>query len=381
MFVRFFRWASDRIEDNGIIAFITNRSFTDKRNFDGFRKVVGEDFCDLRIIDLGGDWKETGVAAGGNVFGIGTGVAISLFVKRADKRRKHRNILYAYSPMTDADEKKSWLQSTKLEAISFREIVPDKQNYWIGEKSADYDGFIPLVSKAAKKAKRPSQEMAIFKLFTLGVVTARDDWVYDEIESCLSAKIKCFIGTYNEDVDRFGGKKLTAQSTSQLSSGIKWSRAVKRDLENGTRFAFNRNQIVDATYRPFINRRLYYDGKLNEMRYQLPSVYGKATSLKKTSTIIFTDAGSQKPFVVLATDTIFDYHLVGGAAAGVGAPRSRRAPDGKQVENITDWALFQFRANYKNSESAKRSITKDAIFSYVYGVLHDPVYRDKICRI
>jgi predicted helicase len=306
MFVRFFRWASDRIEENGIIAFITNRSFIDKRNFDGFRKIIGENFSDLRIIDLGGDWKESGVAAGGNVFGIGTGVAITLFVRRADKSRKHRNILYAYSPATAADEKLSWLQSTNLEAVSFVEIAPDKHNYWLGEQSKDYDGFIPLVSKAAKQTKQSSQEMAIFKLFTLGVVTARDEWVYDESVAHLNDKLRFFVETYNKDKDALGRKKLNPQTAAQLSPQIKWSRAVKRDLENGIGYALNRNEIVDATYRPFVHKKLYYDGKLNEMRYQLPSVYGEAGQLRKIPTIVFTDAASQKPFVVLATNTIFD---------------------------------------------------------------------------
>ena len=38
MYARFFRWASDRVDENGIIAFVTNRSFIDSRTFDGFPK-------------------------------------------------------------------------------------------------------------------------------------------------------------------------------------------------------------------------------------------------------------------------------------------------------------------------------------------------------
>ena len=37
MYARFFCWATDRLGDEGIIAFITNRSFIDSRTFDGFR--------------------------------------------------------------------------------------------------------------------------------------------------------------------------------------------------------------------------------------------------------------------------------------------------------------------------------------------------------
>jgi predicted helicase len=84
MYVRFFRWASDRITEDGIVAFITNRSFTDARNFDGFRTVVPREFAEGFVVDLGGDYKKKGVGGGGNVFGIGTGVAISFWVRKRD---------------------------------------------------------------------------------------------------------------------------------------------------------------------------------------------------------------------------------------------------------------------------------------------------------
>ena len=41
-------------------------------------------------------------------------------------------------------------------------------------------------------------------------------------------------------------------------------------------------------------------------------------------------------------------------------------------ENITDWALAQFRAHYGDD-----SIGKWNIFHYVYGLLHHPTYRDR----
>jgi hypothetical protein len=44
MYARFFRWATDRLPDEGILAFITNRSFIDSRTFDGFRAVVAREF-------------------------------------------------------------------------------------------------------------------------------------------------------------------------------------------------------------------------------------------------------------------------------------------------------------------------------------------------
>jgi predicted helicase len=82
MFVRFFRWASDRVDEKGIVSFITNRSFIDKRNFDGFRKILSTEFSDIYVVDLGGDWKTKGIGGGGHVFGIGTGVARNLGLRK-----------------------------------------------------------------------------------------------------------------------------------------------------------------------------------------------------------------------------------------------------------------------------------------------------------
>ncbi len=45
---------------------------------------------------------------------------------------------------------------------------------------------------------------------------------------------------------------------------------------------------------------------------------------------------------------------------------------GNRRENITDWALDQFRTHYKN-----KKISKWDIFYYVYGLLHHAGYREK----
>ena len=47
MYKRFLRWASDRLDDDGIIAFVSNSAFLDSRQDDGFRKVVAQEFNDV----------------------------------------------------------------------------------------------------------------------------------------------------------------------------------------------------------------------------------------------------------------------------------------------------------------------------------------------
>jgi predicted helicase len=97
-------------------------------------------------------------------------------------------------------------------------------------------------------------------------------------------------------------------------------------------------------------------------------------STKKNSTIVFTGAGSQKPFMLGAVDHIFDYHYVGAAASSSGIPRHYYTSEGSQQDNVTDWALKQFHEHYGEITP---TITKDSIFYYVYAILHDPHYREK----
>ncbi|MCU0525381.1 MAG: N-6 DNA methylase [Elainella sp. Prado103] len=80
MYTRFFRWASDRLGQNGIIAFITNRSFVDAKAFDGFRKCVEREFDHIYIVDIGGDIRAGDTS--GNIFDIKLGVAVMFLVRK-----------------------------------------------------------------------------------------------------------------------------------------------------------------------------------------------------------------------------------------------------------------------------------------------------------
>jgi len=87
MYARFYRWATDRLDKNGILAFITNRSFIDSRTFDGFRKMIEKEFDFVYVVDTQSDVRANPKIAGTthNVFGIQTGVAV-MFLVRVDKK-------------------------------------------------------------------------------------------------------------------------------------------------------------------------------------------------------------------------------------------------------------------------------------------------------
>ena len=87
-------------------------------------------------------------------------------------------------------------------------------------------------------------------------------------------------------------------------------------------------------------------------------------------------SGDRQDFSVIAARSIPNLNMFSADAAQYVSER-RYDEKGLAVDNITDWALEQFGAHYEGGAVAKRPITKDAIFHYVYGVLHEPAYREK----
>ncbi|PPD42892.1 MAG: DNA methyltransferase [Methylocystis sp.] len=369
MYARFFRWASDRIADEGIIAFVTNRSFIESRTFDGFRKIVERDFNEIWIFDLGGDVRANPKLSGtkNNVFGIQTGVAISFLVKRSGVAPRGR-IFYARRPeMETREDKLSILATAKMEAIEVSEIRPDTKQTWLNQTDNDFDDFIPVASKETKAAKSAGKERAIFKLFSMGAITARDEWVLDLDRLRLEQKIAHLIDAYNSDAD----KLRKGATLAHASSSIKWSRSVKRDLEDGIKYEFSRNNIISILYRPFVVRNIYFVKNIVEMPNQMPAFFPKRHN---NTAIFFNDPGARSPFSPLSTKYIGEYHLAAASDGFQCIARYRYLSDNSRVDNITDWGLNEFTAHYKK---LKRPITKDAIFHYVYAVLHDPIYREK----
>ena len=382
MYARFFRWASDRLAADGVLAFITNRSFIDSRTFDGFRKTVAKEFTEIYVVDLGGDVRANPKLCGTkhNVFGIQTGVAISFMVKRHGAAgKKGARMYYARRPeMETAEEKLAFLGNARASVLEFDEVRPDARGNWINLTSNDFDDLMPVASKVSKASNTAEKSRTIFKLFSLGVVTARDEWVYDESAPDLSRKVDWLINQYNADVKRLSVITDRSQIDRLLGSSIKWSRAVKNDLRRNMPYRFSAEHAMEAEYRPFVRRCLYFDKQLNEVQYKLPTIFtGPANP-----TIAFLCVDSSNPLAALAVERPFDYCLLKKGNGGTQClPRWAYDEAGTRLDNITDWSLAQFKKHYKPGSGKKgMPITKEAIFHYVYAVLHDPQYREKYAQ-
>ncbi len=371
MYARFFRWASDRLHENGILAFVTNRSFIESRTFDGFRKTVAQEFSDIYVVDLGGDVRANPKLSGTrhNVFGIQTGVAISFMVKRAQgvKDKKPARVYYVRRPeLETAEEKLAFLASQPLRSLQLDEVSPDKAGNWLNLANNDFDSLIPLASKGTKAAKSAAKERAIFKLFSLGVSTNRDEWVVGFTANDLASKVQFFLKHYDQHI----------KQPEEYDIRIKWSRNLKRRAQQLRIEPFDLQRVYPYIYRPFTTRLIYAsDVLVDEPGAMREFIQGRTLCLSMSS-----------GFRALAGGAPFDLHYVGDT---YGLPLQRHDAENNVVDNITDWALKQFTAHYKNIEppldrkggkTGAHKITKEAIFHYCYAVLHDPVYREKYAQ-
>ena len=376
-YVKFFRWAVDRLGDrDGIVCFVSNNSFLEQIAFDGMRKHLLRDFTTVYHLDLRGNVRKNPKLSGTayNVFGIQVGVGITVAVRKS--RQKVKRILFHRIPEDWRRTKKlNWLaQRESMRGVEWTTLTPDARNTWLVPDNGDeFSSFISIGSRGAKSASGDDAEV-IFKTYSLGVVTARDEIVYSFDRSSLKDRIVQFIEDYNVEVDRYQ-RSCAGKSVDDFVKydKVNWSRDLKKDLHRGIYATFDEGKIHLGLYRPFCKRLLFYDKILNEEIRLFPFIFPTPQSQAENRLIVLTGPGSEKPFMPLLTDAILDYHLVGAGASAQSFPFYTYAEDGSnRRENITDWSLEAFQAHYKN-----KKINKWDIFHYVYAVLHQPAYREK----
>ena len=312
-----------------------------------------------------------------NVFGIQTGVAVAFFV-REKSRLGECNIHYASREDAEvARDKLAYLKETGLDSVPFESIKLDAKNNWLNQPNSNFERLTPLCDRQTKLAKSEEEERAIFGLYSLGVVTARDDWVYDFNPQDLGRKVRTLINSYEEHRAIYGGKDVDNET---LGTAIKWTRDLKRQLRLDIPNVFDRTNICQTLYRPFIKKPLYFNQRLNEMQYQMPSIFPGGNP-GQNKAICFSGLASNKPFSVLATDKVFGHDTLEKTQC---LPLYRYMEDGERVSNITQWGIDCINGHYRQewgeefeSMAGEDGITAEEIFAYTYAVLHDPVYRQE----
>ena len=374
-YVKAIRWASDRIGEEGIVAFVTNNGFLDAIAFDGMRKHLTGDFDAIYILDLGGNVRKNPKLSGAthNVFGIQVGVSINFFIKRRGNASQVEMFYARVDEFWRKEDKYRHLDSKKhYQNIEWKPIVPDQRYTWLTEGlHPEFETFIPIGSKVAKAVKGEDGK-AIFSLYSLGVATSRDILAYSFDLKLLQERVHTFIEIYNSTVDRRKRHDPNAPIESFIDTDdprIKWSHRVKESLKKLELSDYEDSHFRTALYRPFSQKYLYFDHFWNERRYQQHRIF-PTLNFGTENRVIWLKVGQEWPMFALMINKIPDLLPQGGSQC---FPFYTYDENGRnRRENITDWALEQFRSHYPDEV-----ITKWDIFHYTYALLYHPGYRER----
>ena len=379
-YVKAFSWASERIGEEGIVAFVANNGFLDGTAFDGMRKHLAQDFDAIYILDLGGNVRQNPKLSGTthNVFGIQVGVSVNLFIKRNSIKTDLSPTKIFYARVDEfwrKEEKYNYLDSKgHYQNVDWQQITPDSRYTWFTEDlHAEFDTFIPMGTKEAKRVKKEVIDV-VFKTYSLGVSTNRDAWVCNFNHNALTDNMNEMIETYNDQVFKWERRldRDTEVDDFVISDDtkIKWSRNLKRELKRIRVAEYAEDKVRNLLYRPFTKSHLFFDRIMNDEVSQFPAIFPTPDTESENRVICVSSIGSNKPFQSLMVNAIPDLHLTGDSQC---FPFYTYDEDStNRQENITDWALAEFRTHYGDN-----AITKWDIFHYTYGLLHHPTYREK----
>lgn len=388
-YIRGIRWASDRIGSSGIIGFVTNGSFIDGNAADGLRKSFGKEFSKIFCFNLRGNQRTSGELSrkeGGKIFGSGsrTPVAITILIKDPKHNKPCELLYYDIGDYLSREEKLEIVRNFKsIKAVPWKEILPNEAGDWINHRNQEFEKFISIGDKDS------SNQLNIFDVYSRGVATSRDAWVYNFSESKIEENTKKMIFTYNEEIKKIPKYKAILDKDKKVKLAdlvikdkkmIAWSVDLIDRLSRMKIEEFRKENIRITLYRPFTKEFTYFDQTFNERRYQMFKIY---PSLKHENLIIsVTGIGVTKGFSSLISNQIIDLQML---ANGQCFPLyyyeqldnellKNDKPDKHgyvRREAITDWALKKFQETYN-----EKKISKEDIFYYIYGVLHLSTYRE-----
>ena len=386
------RWASDRIGEHGVIAMVTNGSWFGSNVDSGMRACLAEDFSLIYVVNLRGDQRTQGELSrreGGKVFGSGSRatVTITLLIRSQNTERRRCRILYHdIGDYLTREQKLGILREAGSVAgiDGWQEITPDQHHDWTGQRSESFQQLYPVGSKDVKAGR---QDNAIFGLYSRGITTSRDAYLYNSSRAACAANARRVVGDYLDALrDLREGRSDTSidDLVRRHSSNVRWDQTLKDNLGRRKTVTFSLDNIWKTQYRPFVKQHCYVEYVLTQRKYQMDSIFPAADSENRV--ICVPGISASKAYSVLVVDHMPDLNFLEAGAQCFPRYQYRRPADGQgelpgfqarieRIDNITDTALRQFRIHYRDS-----TIPKDAIFDYVYGVLHAPGYRERFAN-
>lgn len=272
--------------------------------------------------------------------------------------------------------------------LPFVKITPNEHGDWISKRNDKFSTWIAL--EPEKKFDEKTQ--SFFTTYAIGVATNRDSWVYNFSQKNLSENMKRMIDFYNEQREIYQNQteKNVEDVVLNDTTKINWTRGIKNLVKRNLKIKFDKNKLIDGTYRPFVKQKFCNIDEIIEM----PGLSKKLfpTPNHKNLLICTQSISGKNEYMPLITNTISDLHFNGdtqcfplyyyeeiavkhdGFANDLFADSSAISgtAGGTQYvrhDGISDFILKQAQTKHGGK------VTKEDIFYYVYGILHSKSYR------
>jgi len=379
-YIRAFRWASDRIENSGVLAFVSGSAWLERKFADGMRQCLEEEFSNIYVFHLRGDIRKnmlSGGAAGEgeNIFGQGsmTGIAISVLVKNPEATEHGKIHFLDIGQDLSLEEKKAVLRGfgsilSEPALARMEQITPNAKHDWIDQGDPEFEQHL-LIGQGTK-----TSEQTVFKLASLGLNTNRDSWCYSSSREVLSANMRSMISAYNQELER------GAQWSEVLrdKKKIKWSSSLEAKFKAGVVAQFDETRIFPAVYKPFQKQWVYFDPMFVHRIAKMPRIFPEPDT--ENLVISVSGVGARAGFSTMMLDALPNLHTIDSAQCFPLYLYEPASPDDGLFENgesgfvrrdgISDAGLEHFRTAYPGED-----ISKQDLFYYIYGLLHSPEYR------
>lgn len=391
-YIKSFRWSADRLDKTGgIICFVSNGAWLDGNGMDGFRLSLEKEFSSIYIFNLRGNQRTSGELSrkeGGKIFGSGsrTPISITLLVKNPDIKKEKATIFYHdIGDYLDRDQKLKIVKDFKsfgsVEML-MKTLIPNADGDWISMRNDHFKNYIPIDSEK----KYDTNAKTFFITHSLGTATSRDSWVYNNSESELLKNMSKTINFYNQQRQEFAQAVLLNNQlkfddfASNDPTKISWNDSLRLLCSKNKSIDLIESEIRVANYRPFFKTKLYFEKDFIQRPYQNKKIFPTANH----SNIVFSVSGlgATVPFSTLAVNSITDlgfisagqcfplYYFEENDSSQKGLFDTDDSQKYLRRDAISDFILQRAKLQYG------KSVSKEDIFYYVYGFLHNKGYRE-----
>ena len=356
-YVKFFRFSQEIIDKNGegILAFVSSHGYIDNPTFRGMRASLLRTFDKIIVVNLHGNSNIGEIAPDGgvdeNIFDIKQGVALFVGIKTS-KNSEWAKVMY-----TDLwGKRNSKFRQLQNGVLEYVEVKPNrKMAYFAPIESDDNDIYEKCVSVAE-----------LFPVRATGVNSGNDKIALAPTKKELIRRIEIVKNSIDGKsiIELFG--KFTGGQTMEK---------IRDDVLS------NDGTVTPISYRPFDERWTFYTGnssgwldrprEKNTMNHFLKDlispigkniglVFGKSAPISNVFAMVFSSTAIIEKGVLDIVDRAYFAPLY-----------LHSEIDDAWTPNFAPDALARL------TENVSFKLEPIEVFDYIYGVLYDPVYRER----